>query len=344
MLARPVLLIVDLLLCVSVGTIRQQPDGSIPNRQKRSLDELTITDAPEDEQHSSQSAFQQCRSQQNSIRHPQALPLASNSQALQLLLSAAHSHEGLSRWNHSPEGAPVTATQDANQRPLMPTQDRIGQPSLFARSSLPNNGRQLVSSARSAQLESQLASKQAFSHADMMYAPTTSASRISAQLIWDIQRLEHPEMDADSVQAALEFADAVQISPAQHAKQPGFPSQHVTERTTLLHTLEVGTGRLDVLRVLTHRVHSSNLSERGYGHDGPGQLMEVIQDLLKDMEASRQLLYHAEQTVLAYKQAALARVESLQVHTRAAQEYWVQTQRLREVAAKRRVVLQKMIM
>lgn len=344
MLARPVLLIVDLLLCVSVGTIRQQPDGSIPNSRKRSLDELTITDAPEDEQHSSQSAFQQCRSQQNSIQQPQALPLASHSQALQLLLSAAHSHEGLSRWNHSPEGAPVTATQDANQRPLMPTQDRTGQPSLFARSSLPNNGRQLVSSARSAQLESQLASKQAFSHADMMYAPTTSASRISAQLIWDIQRLEHPEMDADSVQAALEFADAVQISPAQHAKQPGFPSQHVTERTTLLHTLEVGTGRLDVLRVLTHRVHSSNLSERSYGHDGPGQLMEVIQDLLKDMEASRQLLYHAEQTVLAYKQAALARVESLQVHTRAAQEYWVQTQRLREVAAKRRVVLQKMIM
>ena len=338
------LLIDDRLLCVSVGTTSQQPDGSIPNSRKRSLDELTVTDPPEDEQHSSQSAFQQCRSQQNSIQQPQALPLASHSQALQLLLSAVHSHEGLSRWNHSTEGAPVTTTQDANQHPLMPAQDRTGQPSLFSRSSLPNNGRQLVSSARSAQLKSQLAYKQDLGHADMMYAPTTFASRISAQLIWDIQRLEHPEMDADSVQAALKFADAVQISPAQHAKQPGFPSQHVTQHATLLHTLEVGTGRLDVLRVLTHRVHSSNLSERSYGHDSPGQLMEVIQDLLKDMEGSRQLLYHAEQTVLAYKQAALARVESLQVHTRAAQEYWMQSQRLREVAAKRRVVLQKMIM
>ena len=327
----------------------QQADGSIPKSRKRSLDEGVATDLPEDEQHSSQSAFRQCLShtQQNSIQQAQTLPLASHSHALQLLLSAAHSHEGISRLNQSNEGASLafSATQDASQHASQPRLERTDQPSLFARSSLPNSTwLSQVSSTRSAQLQPQEVPKQASSHIDMLYAPTRSTTRISAQLIWSIQRLERPEMDADSVQAALEFADAVRINPAQHAKQPGFPSQHVSEQATLLHTLEVGTGRLDVLRVLTHRVHSSSFSERGYGQNGPGQLLDVIQDLLKDMENSRQLLYHAQQTVLAYKQAALARVESLQFHSRAAQDYWLQTQRLRHVAAKRRTVLQKMMM
>ena len=327
----------------------QQADGSVPKSRKRSLDEGKGTDPPEDEQHSSQSAFRQCLShtQQNSIQQAQTLPLASHSQALQLLLSAAHSHEGISCLNQSNEEASlaIPAYQDASQHAVTARMKRTDQPSLFVSSGLQNNAwLPQVSSARSTQLQPQQAPHQASSHIELLYAPTRSTSRISAQLIWGIQRFERPEMDADSVQAALEFADAVQINPAQHAKQPGFSSQHPSERATLLHTLEVGTGRLDVLRVLTHRVHTSSLSERGYGQSGPGQLLDVIQDLLKDMESSRQLLNHAEQTVLAYKQAALARVESLQLHTRAAQDYWLQTQRLREVAVKRRSVLQKMMM
>lgn len=315
----------------------QQADGSIHRSRKRSLDEGRATDPPEDEQHSSQSAFQQCLShtQQNSIQQAQTLPLASHSQALQLLLSAAHSHEGLSRLNQSNEGAslPFTATQDVTQAARQPRPER---------SSLPN--RTWLSHVSSAQLHPQDALKQASSHLDVLYVPSRSTSRISVQLIWSIQRLERPELDADSVQAALEFAAAVRINPAQHAKQPGFPSQYPSEQATLLHTLEIGTGRLDVLRVVTHRVHSSSFSERCYGQNGPGQLLDVIKDLLKDMESSRQLLQHAQQDVLAYKQAALARVDSLQLHSRAAQDYWLQTQRLREVASKRRSVLQKMMM
>lgn len=325
----------------------QRADSSIPKSRKRSLDEGTATDPPEDEQHSSQSAFRQCLShtQQNSIHHAQTLPLTSHSQALQLLLSAAHSHEGISRLNQANGGASlaIPATQDASQHARQ--LERIDQPSLFVKSSLPDSAWvSQVSSTRSAQLQPQEAPKQASSHIDMLYAPTRSAARISVQLIWSIQRLERPDMDADSVQAALEFATAVRVNPAQHATQPGFPSQHPSEGATLLHTLEIGTGRLDVLRVLTHRVHSSSFNKRGYAQSGPGQLLDVIQDLLKDMESSRKLLHHAEQTVLAYKQAALARVESLQVHSRAAQDYWLQTQRLREVTAKRRSVLQKMMM
>ena len=336
-------------MCIAAVVSSQQADAFILKSRKRSLDEGQAADPPEDEQHSSQSAFQQCFSltQQNSIQQAQTLPPASHSQALQLLLSAAHSHEGISRLNQSNERASVAipADQDAGQHAVMARLERTDLPSVFVRSAPQNSAWQLqVSSARSAQLQSQQTPNPASSHIEMLYAPTRSTSRISAQLIWGIQRLERPEMDADSVQAALEFADAVRINPAQHAKQPGFPSQHPSERATLLHTLEVGTGRLDVLRVLTHRVHSSSLTERGCGQSSPGQLLDVIQDLLKDMESSRQLLNHAEQTVLAYKQAALTRVESLQVHSRAAQDYWLQTQRLREVAAKRRSVLHKMMM
>ncbi|KAL0023740.1 hypothetical protein WJX79_011023 [Trebouxia sp. C0005] len=47
------------------------------------------------------------------------------------------------------------------------------------------------------------------SQLDAMYAPTKPKAKISPQLIRDLQRLETPEMEADSVQAALEFAEAV---------------------------------------------------------------------------------------------------------------------------------------
>lgn len=182
-----------------------------------------------------------------------------------------------------------------------------------------------------------------------MYAPIRPASRITAQLIWDIQRLEHPEMDADSVQAALEFAGAIQINPAQHAQQLSHtssledPTQHPVEQVSLMHTLEISTGKLDVLNNLMHRVCSSTIGSLAHGISGPGQLLDVIQDLLKDMEGSHHLLQHAEHAVLAYKQAALSRVESLQTHRRATQDYWLQSQRLQDIAAQRRAVLQRML-
>ena len=322
-----------------------QADRTAPKSRKRSLDELKATDPPEDEQHSSQSAFQQCypHTQQNSAQQqPQAAPLPAHSQALQLLLSAAQSCEGMSRLSQPPEEVPLTENQNVSRHAFKPVQESTDRPTVYVRS----NDVMVVraSTPRSAQLPPQQPPKQVFSHVDVLYAPTRSTSRISAQLVWDTQRLETPALDADSVQAALEFADAVRINPAQHAQQPSASPQHRPEQVTLLHTLEVGIGRLDVLRILAHRLRSSSLDELSQSSSGVGQLLDVMQDLLKDMEASQALLCHAEQTVLAYQQAASARVESLQVHTKAAQDHWLQTQRLQDVAAERRAVLQRMMM
>lgn len=328
--------------CIAAAQSSQQADASVPRSRKRGLDEIKATDPPEDEQHSSQSAFQQCcpNIQQNSIQQPQALRLASNPQALQLLLSAAQSCEAL---NQSIEGAAMSTDRHLSQHVIKPALDDTERPSAFVR---PNSAFvSRVSPFCSAQRQPQQNLKQALNDVGIMYAPIRSACRISAQLVWDTQRLDLPGLDADAVQAALEFADAVRINPAQHAQQPGCFPQHSAEQVTLLHTLELGVGRLDVLRILAHRLRSSSsLSEMSHTPGGLGQLLDVMQDLLKDMEASRLLLCHAEQTVLAYQQAALARVDSLQVHSRAAQAHWLQTQRLQEVAAQRRSVLQRMMM
>ncbi|KAL3153786.1 hypothetical protein ABBQ32_013370 [Trebouxia sp. C0010 RCD-2024] len=318
-----------------------QADGAAPKSRKRSLDELKATDPPEDEQHSSQSAFQQCcpHSQQNSTQQPQATPLPSHAQGLQLLLSAAQSCEGISQLSQPLEGVFMPADHHGSQHALKPVPDSIERPAFSVRS---NNA--LVSRAsppRPAQPKSQQTPKQALGHVDILYAPIRSAPQISTQLIWDTQRLEHPALDADSVQAALEFADVVQIDPAQ---QPGTSLQHPSEPVSLLHTLEVGIGRLGVLRILAHRLRSSSLSNMNLSPGGVDQLLDVLQDLLKDMESSQLLLCHAEQTVLAYQQAALAPVDSLRLHTRAAQDHWLQTRRLQDVAAERRAVLQSMMM
>lgn len=343
--AGPQLILLSGAHCVAAAVSDLQADAAAPRSRKRGLDELKATDPPEDEQHSSQSAFQQCcpHSQQNSTQQPQATALPSHAQGLHLLLSAAQSCEGISQLSQPTEGAFTPAVHHGSQHTLKPVPDSIERPASFVRS---NNA--LVSRAgppMSAQPQPQQTPKQALGHEDILYAPIRSASRISTQLIWDAQRLEHPALDADSVQAALEFADAVRINLAQHAPQPGTSLQHPSEPVSLLHTLEVGIGRLDVLRILAHRLRSSSsLSDMSLTPGGVGQLLDVLQDLLKDMEASQLLLCHAEQTVLAYQQAALARVDSLRLHTRAAQEHWLQTRRLQDVAAERRAVLQRMLM
>ena len=322
----------------------QQAGDSDPKSRKRNLEELKATELPEDEQHSSQSAFQQYRpqAQQNSTQLPRALPVTSHPQALHL--NAAQTYEGASHlnWGNEKGSLPAPATQHAS-RITGKTASANSEPSSLNKVSLP------AWLSRLAPQGSQSQHQQKSNEIDVMYAPTKPASRITAQLIWDIQRLEHPEMDADSVQAALEFADAIQINPAQHAKQLNhtpsleFPSQHPAEQVSLRHTLEISTGRLDVLNNLLLRVRSSTISSLAHGISGPGQLLDIIQDLLKDMEASHYLLQHAEQAVLAYKQAALSRMESLQTHRRATQDYWLQSQRLQDIAAQRRAVLQRML-
>ena len=325
----------------------QQAGDSDPKSRKRTSEELKATDLPEDEQHSSQSAFQQYRpqAQQNSSQLPQALPIASNHQALQLLLSAAQTQEGIchSNWRNDKGSLPPPATQHAS-RIAAKTASANSEPStLINKVSLPAWLSRLAPQNTASQHQ------QKSNQIDAMYAPIRPASRITAQLIWDIQRLEHPEMDADSVQAALEFAGAIQINPAQHAQQLSHtssledPTQHPVEQVSLMHTLEISTGKLDVLNNLMHRVCSSTIGSLAHGISGPGQLLDVIQDLLKDMEGSHHLLQHAEHAVLAYKQAALSRVESLQTHRRATQDYWLQSQRLQDIAAQRRAVLQRML-
>ena len=188
------------------------------------------------------------------------------------------------------------------------------------------------------------------SRADAMYAQTKPKAKISPQLVRDIQRLDLPNMDADSVQAALEFAEAVQVSPAQHAQQasddtpPAYAQQYSTDYVRLLQTLEIGTSRLDVLRILIHRICSSTSSNFSRASGGAGQLLEVVSDLLKDMESNQRLLHHAEQAVSGHMQAAIQRVDTLQAHHAATREFWLQSQRLQTLSSDRQAVLQKMMM
>ena len=326
-----------------------QPDGPDSKGRKRTFEELKATEAPEDEQHSSQSAFHQYRPQlqQNGTNPSQEAP--SNAQAIQLLLDAAQSQEDVSRPNQQ-RTKKASFRSPANPYPGQPAKQPVtASTEQAAKTRLP------ASLSRLALLPPQQYSSQRIEQAprriDAMYACIKPASRIAGQLIWDIQRLEHPDMDADSVQAALEFAHAIQIQPAQHAQQLdhstpcAYAPQRSAEEVTLMHTLEVATSRLDVLKILTHRVRSSSVTNTGVHEiSDPSQLLDVIQDLLTDMEVSQQLLQHAEHAVLAYTQAAMSRVDSLKAHCRATHEYWAQSQRLQDISVQRRSELQKMLM
>ena len=74
------------------------------------------------------------------------------------------------------------------------------------------------------------------------------------------------------------------------------------------------------------------------------QLLEVVQDLLKDMELSQRLLQHAEQAVTAHRQAAVWRAQTLQAFHKATREHWLQSQRLQSIAAERQDLVQRMLM
>ncbi|DBA96008.1 TPA: hypothetical protein ACH3X1_001512 [Trebouxia sp. C0004] len=340
------------------GSPSQQTNGAKIRGKKRSMDELRDTDAPntaEDEQHSSQSAFQQSQPQ---IKQPTAhqvckLPHSSNQYALQALLSAAQRHESTHQisssqqlqsevdgpshihgssnpqfvWRRLSESAAVRADERCQ------VDNMQGQP--WPCQSPPAKPQHMTGDA---------------SQLDAMYAPTKPKAKISPQLIRDLQRLELPEMEADSVQAALEFAEAVPVRPAQHAQQacdathPAFAQQHGTDPISLFHTIEVGTGRLNVLRILTHRICNSTSNVFSIITGGPEQLLEVIQDLLKDMEVSQQLLHLSEQAVVVHSQAAMQRIETLQAHQRATREHCLQSQRLQTISSDRQAVLQRMLM
>jgi hypothetical protein len=345
------------------GSPSQQINGATVRGKKRSLEELRDTDVPntaEDEQHSSQSAFQQHhpQSKQPTAHQVRTLPHSSNQYALQALLSAAQRHE--------------TTHQISSGQQL---QSEVDGPSHIHGSSNPQlvRRRLLKSVAVRADEPCQMDNMQGqpwpsqltlqspspmpqhnmmgdASQLDAMYAPTKPKAKISPQLIRDLQRLKLPEIEADSVQAALEFAEAVHVRPAQHAQQasdathPAFAQQHGTDPIRLFHTIEVGTGRLNVLRILTHRICNSTSRDFNIVAGGPEQLLEVIQDLLKDMEVSQQLLHHAEEAVSVHSQAAMQRVETLQAHHRATREYWLQSQRLQTISSDRQAVLQRMLM
>ena len=341
--------------------LRQQAgDAIVKSKKKRTLEQLKATDAPgtiEDEQHSCQSAFLQYQPQsvQPSACQIQKMPYSS---VVQTLMDAAQSHDGAHRTSSSHElhtevNGPShlhasAVTKLTGQHQTLPDLARADQPSqrdnmqaqpwpstLTMHSPLPMPQHSTISSA---------------SRADAMYAQTKPKSKISPHFVKDIQRLERPEMDADSVQAALEFAEAVQISPAQQAQQASddtpaaYAQQHSTDYARLLQTLEIGTSRLDVLRILIHRICSSTSSNFSRASGGGGQLLEVVSDLLKDMESNQWLLHHAEQAVSGHMQAAIQRVDTLQAHHAATREFWLQSQRLQTLSSDRQAVLQKMMM
>ena len=345
------------------GSPSQQKHGTIIRGKKRSRDELKNTDAPntaEDEQHSSQSAFQQCHahSKHSTAHHVCTLPHSSNQHALQALLSAAQRHEAThqlssSQQLHSEADGPSHLHDSSNPQLL---RQRLPK-SVAVRADKPYQVDNMQGQPWPSQLTLQSPPPMPqhnmmgdASQLDAMYAPTKPKAKISPQLIRDLQRLETPEMEADSVQAALEFAEAVRVPPAQRAQQgsdamhPTFGQPHDTEPVRLFHAIEVGTGSLNVLRILTHRICNSTSSDFSSVTGGPEQLLEVIQDLLKDMEVSQQLLHHAEQAVIVHSQAAMQRVETLQMHHRATREYWLQSQRLQTISSDRQAVLQRMLM
>ncbi len=330
------------------------------------MDQLRDTDAPntaEDEQHSSQSAFQQYHphSKHSTAHQLCTLPHSSNQYALQALLSVAQRHEPTHQ---------VSSSQPLQSEADVPSHLHDGSNPQLVRQRLPKSV--AVRADEPCQMDnvqgqpwpSQLTLQSLppmpqhnmisdASQLDAMYAPTKPKAKTSPQLIRDLQRLAMPEMEADSVQAALEFAEAVHVRPAQraqHAQQasdathPTFAQPHDTEPVRLLHAIEVGTGRLNVLRILTHRICNSTSSDFSIVTGGPEHLLEVIQDLLKDMKVSQQLLHHAEQAVIVHSQAAMQRVETLQAHHRATREYWLQSQRLESISSDRQSLLHSMLM
>lgn len=154
------------------------------------------------------------------------------------------------------------------------------------------------------------------SHAHVLnplYTPVIPKPKVNRQLISAVRALEHPEMDADAVQAALEFADALNISPGTAAtlsRQPKHaPAPHSTaESVKLLHAIENSTGRLDVLRILIIRLASTGTPEGEEDTSMLSQLLLVIQDLMRDMESSQRLLQRAGAVLQSHQSTALQQV------------------------------------
>ena len=268
------------------GQSHQQTDKRAASSKKRKLGDATGTDAActaEDEQHSCQSAFQHpcCTPPQPQQQNQQQLPQQQQQQqlpqhvrksapvntthALQMLLNAAQTHEQMHQssnpqkhhtevdgpinfqinaGHHTSQQQPAEGVPQPKQTALdaetrtQPALNKAPQHSQFAFQPTQTNPRHSV--------------LQAGSPVNAMYAPAKPSGKVSMQLIREIQRLQLPEMDSDSVQAALEFTDAVQLGPDDVVS---------SEHRALLHTLEVGLGRLEVLRILTHRLQNST------GHD-----------------------------------------------------------------------------
>ena len=264
---------------VSYSSLKCGTEQGAASSKKRKLGDATGTDAActaEDEQHSCQSAFQhscciptqqqqpqqQQQQQQQLPQHVRKPAPVNTTHALQMLLNAAQTHEQMHQSSkpqkhHTEVDGPSNLQINAGQQPLQqqpagglvhqakqtafdaehrtqPALNKAPEHSQFAFQPTQNKPRHSV--------------LQAANPVNAMYAPTKPSGKVSMQLIREIQRLQLPEMDSDSVQAALEFTDAVQLGPDNVLS---------SEHSALLHTLEVGLGRLEVLRILTHRLQNS---------------------------------------------------------------------------------------
>ena len=310
--------------------------------RKRSLSEARVTDTRlvlEEEQHSFQSAFQQYRAQSHSQHAPSigGPPPVSSSEAMQLLLKAAAqsntdtfaSHSGQQpsetdkpgtnsiSMSHAPRDYPSTAAGGL-RLPPQHSRTHYTQPD-YAEQQQPSHTIRPTSHTPQPSQHSAFRPSPTpeLSYAHLLsplYTPLIPKPKIRRQLISALRALEHPEMDADAVQAALAFAAALEIGAGtaaptrQHQHLPA--SHHTTESIKLLQAIEISAERLDVLRLLTCRLATCSIP----GEEGDismlSQLLLVIQDLMRDMESNQRLLQQAGAILRGHKSAAAQQVSS----------------------------------
>ena len=327
----------------SVGPA-EQAAATVNRHRKRTLSEARVTDARlglEEEQHSFQSAFQQYRAQSHSQHAPSVggPPPVSSSEAMQLLLKAAaqsntdtfapYSGQQPSEsdrpgtnsisMSHAPRDYPsMAAGGDALRLPPQHSRTHYTQTD-YAEQQQPAHvmrpTSQMPQPSQHSAFRPSPSPELSYAHLlSPLYTPLTPKPKIQRQLISALRMLEHPEMDADAVQAALEFAAALEIGagtaalPRQHQHLPA--SHHTTESIKLLQAIEISAERLDVLRLLTCRLATCSIP----GEEGDismlSQLLLVIQDLMRDMESNQRLLQQAGAVLRSHKSAAAQQVSS----------------------------------
>lgn len=271
-------------LSVLLPGLTERPSAAhIERHRKRTPDEAGLTDArpaSEDEQYSFQSAFQQYQPHQArtaSLGHE--APVTA-SQAMQMLLNAATQSNGASqhllpaRHPSEVDGPSITTlalpsplqdyahTSAGNtSKPYKPEHSRVRftqpAPSQLSQPALPPlpsiSSRPPTRLSESAPFESHHFQPPISCGLNPLYSPLVSKPILNHQLIQVITSLESPAMGADSVQAALELAGAVEVEAAAARHDPR--QQHATAKPArLLQTVELSASRLDALKILAARL------------------------------------------------------------------------------------------